>query len=353
VAVSGAAGYVGQELLRQLEQVRIKATAVVRGEPELSVGGGFHDAMRAGESRGQQFDVVINLAHPTRGLAHEYLARTLEIVETVDRLVRDNGRIIHVSTQAVFGLALDRAVKVGPVGAVRDAAYVEAKIAAEGALVEVQRARSLSLDIVRLGNVVGSASPTWGVPLVQRLVTGRPVGIFGRPGFSNATDVVNVASYLVHLLSNGNEREDPRYHHLAEFAGILWESWIAPLADALRVEPAYADSSVLDVPTTGAGELRALVRRYQLRNFYRALAAERVAGSWTRSLMRRLPPPILARAKGLGGQSDDRPMVTSEERTFLAIMAAQQAFVSITDDTWHPPVSFGGSLDRLIQWLER
>ena len=44
LAVIGAAGYVGQELLRQLERVRIKATAVVRGQPELSVAGDFHDA---------------------------------------------------------------------------------------------------------------------------------------------------------------------------------------------------------------------------------------------------------------------------------------------------------------------
>ena len=72
LAVIGAAGYVGQELLRQLERAGIKATAVVRGAPELSVAGDFHDAVHVDDRRAQRFDVVINLAHPTSGLAYEY-----------------------------------------------------------------------------------------------------------------------------------------------------------------------------------------------------------------------------------------------------------------------------------------
>src|ERR1700733_8897496 len=116
IAVVGAAGFVGRALLGQLEKRGIRATAVVRGAPELSVDGDFHVAhSQSSASTSEGFDIVINLAYPTSGPGYEHPAQNLEIARTVEGLVKDGGRLIQVSTLAVFGMALDRPISAGPV----------------------------------------------------------------------------------------------------------------------------------------------------------------------------------------------------------------------------------------------
>ena len=254
IAIVGAAGFVGRALLRELERRGIRATAVVRGPAELSLDGSFHDALDPSDAS-DAFATVINLAYPNSGPPYGHPAQNAAIVNTVNRLLKGGGRLIHVSTQAVFGSALDRPVRIGPVRKVRDDPYVESKIAAEVAFVQEQAARRLSVDIVRLGNVFGHASGAWGVPLVQRLLTGRPVGIAGHDGPSNTTDVANAASYLAHLLQMDESERIVRYHHLAEFSSVSWRQWIEPIAQAMSVAPVYASASSVDMPDSWRQEL--------------------------------------------------------------------------------------------------
>ena len=351
VAVVGAAGFVGQALLDELERRGVRATAIVRGDPALALRGGFHGAGPA-EGAGV-FDAVVNLAYPTTGLPHEQPALNDAIVHTVDGLLAGGGHLVHVSTQAVFGLALDRPVSPGPVPAARDVPYVELKIAAEHAFAALQGRRGLALDVVRLGNVVGAASGAWTVPLVQRLLTGRPVGVRGRPGLSNATDVANAADYLATLLEDGRPAAACRFHHLAEFSDVPWAEWIAPLAAALEVEPVLAEPSSLAAPASPRAELAAALAGLDPRRLYRAVAPERVAGSWGRSLLRRLPEGLVARVKGPGLVHAAEPAPDRAEQSFLAIMAATQEFRSQTAPGWAPPVTRARSLERTLEWLAR
>jgi nucleoside-diphosphate-sugar epimerase len=352
LAVVGAAGFVGRVLLRQLQDVGIKATAIVRGPPELAVAGDFHLARSPSEAlEGDRFDTVINLAYPNSGSPHGYPAQNEAIEHTVSGLVRDDGRIIQVSTQAVFGLALDRPVRLGPVPMVRDHSYVEAKIAAEHAFAKEQAARGLALDIVRLGNVWGYASGSWAVPIVQKLLTGRPVGIAGVSGASNTTDVANVAAYLAFLVETDQTDPDVRYHHLAEFSAVPWSDWIEPVAETLGVEPVMADPSALRMPTSGREEIAAAVEGP--RALYRNLAAERVTGSLTRSVLSKLPPRVFSRAKGVELVFAPPPVFDRAEQTFLAIMAGQQEFKSALQPGWKAPLTKEQSLDRVLIWLDR
>jgi nucleoside-diphosphate-sugar epimerase len=352
VAVVGAAGFVGRALLRQLQEQGIKATAVVRGAPELSVDGDFHAAQSSGSVDGD-FDVVINLAYPTSGPGYEHPEQNFQIARTVAGLLRDGGRLIQVSTLAVFGLALDRPISAGPVSEVRDNAYVESKIAAERLFVEQQAQRGLSLDIVRLGNVWGYASGTWAVPLVQKLTTGRPVGIAGAVAHSNTTDVANVASYLVFLLEHGERGIDVRYHHLAEFSAVNWSEWIDPLAAAIGVKPVYARRSALDAPPSGSKELAEAFTPLKPRSIYQTLAQERVAGSWARTLVRRLPTPAQERLKSSGAVVAVDPQYSRSEQTFLSIMAGEVEFRSVLQAGWEPPLTKEQSLDGVLRWLDR
>src|SRR4051794_11232814 len=105
VAVVGAAGFVGRVLLRRLQEEGVRVTAVVRGPAELAGESDFHDARSPAEAAGAGgFDTVVNLAYPNSGPPIEYPAQNKAIIETVTSLVREGGRLIHVSTLAVFGL---------------------------------------------------------------------------------------------------------------------------------------------------------------------------------------------------------------------------------------------------------
>ena len=351
VAVVGAAGFVGRELLSQLESHGIAVTAVVRGLSELSVNGHFHQARSPADLAGDTFEIVINLAYPTSGAPFEQPSLNADILQTVKGLVRPGGRIIQVSTASVFGMTLDQPIRVGPVPAVRDLPYVESKIAAEHELEHDQTNRGLSLDIVRLGNVWGAASGAWAVPLVHRLVTGRPVGVAGASGYSNATDIVNVASYLVFLLQSQFPLSI-RYHHLSEFSAVTWREWLEPIAAVLEVEPVWADISMIDGPATPRRELTAALSSFHPRSLYRELATERAVGSWTRAAIRRLPSSARARLRNdLVFASE--PEVDRLEQIILTILAGRQRFESSIAPAWTQTITKEQSLDRVLSWLER
>ncbi len=351
IAVVGAAGFVGRELLRQLEANGTPATAVVRGLRELSLDGEFHDARSPDELKGTRFDIVVNLAYPTSGLPFDQPGLNAEILRTVKSLTKPGGRLIQVSTASVFGMTLDRPIRVGHAPTLRDMPYVESKIEAEHEFEREQEARELSLDILRLGNVWGAASGAWALPIVQRLVSGRPVGVADVPSFSNATDVVNVASYLAFLL----HRDHPpgvRYHHLAEFSRVTWPMWIDPLADALGVEPVWADPSTITGPAGNRQEVRAALATISPRTVYRRFAAERAVGSWTRSAIRQLPATARGKLR-----SDlvfaSEPAVERLEQIVLSIFAGYQEFATSVEAGWSPPLTQEESLARVLAWLDR
>lgn len=353
VAVVGAAGFVGRVLLRQLEERGIKVAAVVRGAAELSVDGDFHVAVSEPSRFAGSFDLVVNLAYPTSGPGHEYRQKTIEIAQIVQDLVKDGGRLIQVSTLAVFGMALDRPVSPGPVAETRDSAYVESKVLAELLLTEQQAERRLSLDIVRLGNVWGSASGNWAVSLVHRLITGRPVGIRGAVAHSNTTDVANAASYLAFLIESEDRGPGVRYHHLAEFSEVSWNAWLSPMAEALGVVLVYAERSAIDGPVSARDEAVAAVAAITPRSLYRTLSQERITGSWSRTLVSRLPAVASARLKSSGEIYASEIEYSRADQTFLAIMAGRQEFRSVLQSGWEPPLNEEQSLDGVLRWLAR
>ena len=354
VAVVGAAGFVGRELLRRLEALGIRAMAVVRGVPELSVDGQFHSACsQLADLTGRRFDVVVNLAYPAGGKRYEHPEMNRAITDTVATLSREGGRVIQVSTLAVFGGALDRPVAAGPVSSTRDVTYVEAKVSAEHEFSQLQAERRLSLDIVRLGNVWGHASGSWALPIVHRLLTGRPVGIAGISGYSNVTDVANVADYLAFLIQSDRSEPGIDYHHLAEFSSVAWDEWVEPLAKAMSVTPVYADATVLPPSTSAVHEITDVFAPMQPRHVYQQLAERRIAGSWSRSAVRRFPAPLRARLQSSGMVVAAEPELTPAERDFLAIMAGRQEFRCVVDPGWTARLSKEESLAGVLQWLER
>jgi nucleoside-diphosphate-sugar epimerase len=337
--------------MRRLEELELPATAVLRGAAELALDGDYHDWVAPAQAAALgDFDVVVNLAYPASGSTFEYPARNAEIVDTIRALARRGGRVIHASTLAVFGLALERTPRPGPVASVRDDPYVEAKIEAESRLANEQEKLGLSLDIVRFGNIWGRASGAWAQPLAQRLLTGRPVAVREAPGYSNTTDVANAADYLTFLIRDGGKPSGVRYHHLAEFSHVRWGDWAGPMAARLGVESVYADDSALAMPNSGLHELAGVLAPVRPRNLYRGLAAERTTGSWTRSILRGLPGGARERLKP-GVFFAQQPRPDRQEQVFLSIMAGRRRFASEADTMWIPPVSSELSMSRVLDWL--
>ncbi|HZS30080.1 MAG TPA: NAD-dependent epimerase/dehydratase family protein [Gaiellaceae bacterium] len=350
VAVVGAGGFVGQAVLNLLQEQGVHAVAVVRGDPAIADRSGFHRVVPTlGALAGAQVDALLNLAYPTRGEAETHRSQTEQLFADIGRAVVPGGRVIHASTLAVFGLALDRVVDVGPVRRQRDVPYVEAKIAAEHAAARIQSRGGLSLDIVRLGNVTGRSSPIWAQQFVHRLLTGRPVGVRGVTGVSNATDVANAASYLTWLLL-GSPQTGIRYHHLAEFSAAPWSSWIDPMASVLGVEPVLAERGGPQ-PLSVRDELSRAFAGFGPRRVYRTLRRERVMGSWMRSLRAHTPYRLVPRSASADMVFAPPVSYARGEQDFLATMAAQQEFRSVTDPRWTPSIDLPESVNRLVEWL--
>lgn len=351
IAVVGAAGFVGRRLLRELERAGLPATAVIRGAPEMSVDGAFHRPLRSSDlATAERHDVVVNLAYPASGSPTSYPEQNQEIFRTVGRLLADGGKVIHVSTQAVFGLRGDWPVHVGPIEPRRDEVYVEAKIEAEKHFEEQQRARGYTLEIVRLGNVWGRASAAWAVPLVQKLLTGRPIGVRGSVGFSNTTDVANTASYLAHL-ARLDRQPGAYYHHLAEFSAVPWHRWIEGVAHELDVAPVYVEPDAIEMADGVVDEIAASLAPLTPRNLYQSMARQRMSGSWTRSALRLLPKSVFESLKGPKLVFAETSRLDRAERTFLAIMSSQQQFKSHLVPDWRPPVTEAESLEGVLDWL--
>lgn len=353
VVVIGAAGFVGLNLLAELSRLGVTATAAVRGTPEILQARTSLPVARVSDLT-SSFGVVINLAYPTEG--HEALHGDANsaIVEQAIRLVRPGGRLIHVSTCAVFGPALERPVSVGPVRRARDIAYVELKIDAEHRFDEAQSGGGFDLEIVRLGNVLGPASPGWATGLVRRMLTGQPVVVEETPGWSNATDVRNAAAYLAFLATGAERATGVRYHHVSEFYDVPWLRWLEPLAANLGVNIEAAPRGDLAVRSGVRGELATAFAEVKPRALYRALNREPVLGSFVRAGLSKLPRSTFYKMKGpddveFGAERTSDGL----EQILLAIMAGQQQFPPATLVGWEYPVALRQSVEDTLAWLQR
>jgi hypothetical protein len=252
---------------------------------------------------------------------------------------------------AVFGMALDRPIVADSVSRVRDHAYVEAKVEAELLFRRLCKARGLSLEIVRFGNIWGAGSGAWAVPLVHRLVTGRPVGVVGAPGYSNATDVANAAAYLSFLLQS-EPSDEIRYHHVAELSHVRWSELLRPLAAMIGVDPVYAEPSVLDVPSSGLGEVSASLAAAHPRTVFKRLGDERVLGSWTRTVKRRFPARMRRRLQGVRVVHAQAEDVARLEQTILGILSGAHRFDPVVEPEWTPPITQDASVSAVMEWLD-
>lgn len=351
IAVIGGAGYLGIELVKQLRKKNHDVKAVTHSNGRFLLGG-TGAIIVAPEDIGhiKPVDIVINLAYPNSGSIHRYPELNRSILKQIKTIAGNQAKIIHTSTQAVFGFGMEYKQVAGPVPFHRDYLYIETKIFLERLLCKYFYGRDL--QIVRLGNIWGPASAGWTAPLANRILFMRPVSIDGIDGYSNITDVANAASYLVHLCEKPTEKRTA-FHHLAELGEIRWSYWIERISRLLGTKP-VAYRGLLPYPDTVSGELRSIYGSFSFGKLYKAVMSGRFAGSLGRRCMRMVPKRTFEKVKKSSAGKDFSfgQVLADDDQPFLKIMSAEKLFKNNVDKEWRAPIDLDSSGLRVEKWLK-
>lgn len=351
VAILGAAGYLGLVLCRHLKASGHEVTGVARANGSfLLERAGIRHALPQEAPRAGPFDAVVNLAYPKSPAGFDFPQGNRAILATLRALAGTGARVVHASTIAVFGYALEHEPVAAAVPMRRDYGYIESKIELERLLLDAQP--GCELQIVRLGNIWGPASATWTAGLADRLLFGDPVGVAQVDGYSNTTDVENAASYLAHVALLPGRRAGG-FHHLAEFSALRWSHWLERLARALKVEPV----TLARAPALPSGFAQELLALNPLRSPFamaRDIMRGRFVSSWAGSVLRRLPAPLLERveraAHVASGSAAQAPAAV--DPALLAILGTQRRIESRVDPAWRAPRDAEASWTGVAQWLQ-
>jgi nucleoside-diphosphate-sugar epimerase len=354
IVVIGAAGYVGQEVVRRLISVGLPVAVATRPNSAFLLERLGAELIPVDSVDGRRtFRRVINLAYPNGWPVYRRGRENRQIADLVENLAAPGARVLHVSSLAVFGFELDQPIMPGPIPVGHDFEYVESKRWIEHRL--AARLEDRELHIVRLGNVWGPASPNWVVGLVECLRAGQPLLINGQTGASNLTDVANVADYLSHLMTIPCSGPALRFHHLAEFSAHPWSVPIKFLADELGLEI----KSIPKLPEAEAANLGEDLRQALhvllagSLNGFRNFKESRLGGSHVRRVLENLPDGLLEQLKRLKGSAAGEPAQPVSDANLLRVLNPRQEFKSVTLAGWTPPVTLTESMDRVSRWLSQ
>lgn len=352
IAIIGAAGYVGLNLSKILKEEGNEVVGIAHSNGKFLLAPyGIQCEEPEDIEKVKDVEVVINLAYPTAAEPLKNRKKNSDILSMIKHFAEQNARVLHISSQAVFGFDFDYPIVCGPIKYRQDHTYIEAKIQLENFLEDTFGGKR-ELHIVRLGNVWGAGSSTWTTPIVNKVYLGEPVGVRGKDGYSNVTEVRNVASYLSFLIKN-SYGDTVTYHHLAEMSNLKWSHWLSLIADTLHREPVYVDDFS---PASGRlwTEIKRQARVLSPVAVVKGLTHERYAGALLRAIFTRTPNFLVQPMRRKNRPPSFMPMYPgrTDDQMFLGLMSAGTRFESVVNPNWRPAVDEKESWSSILKWIE-
>lgn len=353
VLIIGGAGYVGKfvvELFSKASNFSVHVLCHGNGSFLLT---NFNVQVLNSKniSNDNQYDIIINLAYPTGVTPLKYSIINNQIIQMIKQNLRPTGKIIHASSLAVFGYPLDFPVKPDSVKKRFDLPYVMTKIEMENLLLKYFSKNEL--HIVRLGNVWGPASPFWTFALADKLFFGEPVLVKNKDGFSNLTDVVNVADYFF-FLANKKYNKSINFHHLAEFSYMKWSEVVVSLEALLKENIVFIDT--FDSSNTNLRkEIFAIVKSMFVLPKKDFVLNTRFLSGFLWNFLSYLPVSLINLLKRFVKKKSKNVQDVSVniDPNFFSIITCNKQFDRITDPEWTPPIDYNTSLKNVSLWLKR
>jgi nucleoside-diphosphate-sugar epimerase len=350
VLLIGGTGYVGGWIIRALRDATCDIHVLTRANNSfLSERFGVFPICESDLKHLRSLDAVVNLAYPTETDLHNNLGKTRSLFKTIQLVASRSPLLIHFSTQAVFGYDLSPPFLRAKVKMRLDHAYIESKILMENLILDSDL--SCTKRIIRLGNVWGPASAAWTAKIAKKLLFMEPVGILGKDGFSNATDVRNIASYIAFII--GLKSLPPSgIDHLAELGPSKWSELIKPMARELKRPVVLAEFAPPPEESGWIAPLANLFSGLSPKSLGLTILKGRKAGALFKRTLEWLPDAALQKArkiyrkKFVPGSS-----IGLDDPIFLRIMSEEKCFHNNTIPGWTPAITLAESNHYISEWL--
>ena len=116
ILIIGAAGYVGQEVVKNLFQDGHHISVITNANGQILLDKFNLDIFNSENYKDiKDIDIIINLAYPKGVSPKVEMNRNNDLFDMISHAVDSDTRVIHVSTQAVFGYELEVPPHPGPV----------------------------------------------------------------------------------------------------------------------------------------------------------------------------------------------------------------------------------------------
>jgi len=351
ILIIGAAGFVGQEIVKKLLAENHQLLAITNPNGQILLDQYEIDILDSDSyDQIEDIDIIINLAYPKGVSPKEEKKKNNHLHDIIIKLAGKGTKVIHISTLAVFGYELEFPIVPTQIKSRLDHAYITSKIYLENKL--VNSLKNNELHIVRLGNVWGPASPLWTVNLINRILLGEVVGIAGKDGYSNVTDVTNVASYI-NFLVNYDGSKGVLFHHLGEFSEIKWSHWIKIISDKLQLEPVYIDYEP-SKDITIANEVISAISAASPMNIGKSLIRGQYSGSLIRKVLAISPEALVNFLDKKSIKMNFFPDYYNIGLidTFMKVISCEKQFESVTIGDWSPEIDLDLSWSKVDNWID-
>ncbi len=344
IAIIGGLGYVGLHLIDYLKSFDYEIT--VLGRKNLTV---LRDEEKNIFIRDinsmpgtEKFDIVVNLAFPTSYSRKKNFDSNRKIAGIIKSFSGKDSIIIHTSTLAVFGTALDIPIKNNRISMRRDSNYPEVKIHMENLLQD--EFKNHRLHILRLGNVWGPGAPAWVKQVADRIVFESPFPDNSKSAPSNITYVKNICDFIHWTANDENTGYGIHFHHFAEYFQITWGTIFENFGYALNEDIIYKPFQIA-VSGSWLTELKQLLEPiYPEAIFYKMLELRKMS-SIAKNIVDIIPTRTRQNLKSYPTKS------IKSNSTMDIVFSNQVAFKHKIDSDWIPKFSYEKALLETLNYL--